>query len=325
MFKSLSLASHNWKVLLISTIYQLLLVAFIFALGFTLFGNLAYDVVSIFNENHISEFVTQSVNSIWAGEFHSAEFTAQLNEVISNIQDSISSVRLPWGGATMSYVVFVLILVLYRVLTALTDVAVVCQLDEFMTSNTSRLFSWFFIKKQDRIWQYVLLITVFTLPVDILILTGCIGFYLMFLIAFRWWTIIPVVGIAVLFYVIRLTLFAFCLPAVACEDMPTRLAFRHGLSVIFTRFWRVFWKNLVVVLLMAVVTLISVLFIQSSVLSALVTLIPAFILVFYLKCVNVVEYFHSANRPFFYKRVDIEGTDRHNRKLQQQAKRQNRS
>lgn len=325
MFKSLSLASHNWKVLLISTIYQLLLVAFIFALSFTVFGELAYDLVRIFNENHIPDFLTQTVNSILYGEFNSSAFTTQLNEVISNVQDAISSVRFPWGGVTMSYVMFWVIVVLYRVLTSLTDVAVVCQLEEFMTSNTSRLFSWFFIKKQDKIWQYVLLTTAFTLPIDILILTGCIGFYLMFLIAFNWWTIIPVVIIAVLFYVIRMTLFAFCLPAVACEDMPANKAFKHGLSVIFARFWHVFWKNLVVVAVIVAVSVVSMLFIHSSVVSALITLIPAFAMIFYLKCINVVEYFNSANRPFFYKRVDIEGTDRYNRKLQQQAKRQSKS
>ena len=320
MFKSLSIASYNWKVLLKSILYQILLLALVLALGFTIFGNLVDDLIRVIKDNHISDFVSQTINAIVNGEFDSAQFTTKLNEVISNLQTGISSLRHPYGVVELTYVLFVLILLLYRLLVSLTDVSVVCQLDEFMTSNASRPFTWFFFKKQGRTWKFALLQTVLTLPLDTLIVTGSIGFYLLFLIAFNWWTIIPVCVIALLLYTVRLTYFAFCLPAVASEDLPTHEAFRRGLSLIVNRFWRVFWKTLIVVCVMVVLSVLSIMYIGNTWVKTLVFTIPNFVLFFYLKCVNIVDYFQADNRPFFYKRVDIEGTDRYNRKLARKNK-----
>ena len=314
MVKSLSLATFNWKVLLKSILYQILLLALVLALGFTIFGNLIDDLIRVINDNHISDFVSETISAIVSGEFDSAQFTAQLNEVISNLQEGISSLRHPYGVVELSYVLFVLIVLLYRLLVSLTDVSVMCQLDEFMTSNASRPFSWFFFKKQGRTWKFALLQTALALPFDILIVTGSIGFYLLFLIAFNWWTIIPVCVIALLLYTVRLTFFAFCLPAVACEEMPARDAFKRGLSGIINRFWRVFWKTLIVVCVMVVLSVLSIMYIGNTWVKTLVLTVPNFVLFFYLKCVNIIDYFQAYNRPFFYKRVDIEGTDRYNRR-----------
>ena len=314
MFKPLSLATFNWKVLIKSILYQILLLALVLALGYTIFGNLIDDLFQLINENHISDFVSETISAIVSGEFDSVKFSSDLNEVISNWQEGISSLRHPFGLMELTYILFVLIVIMYRLLVSLTDVSVECQLDEFMTSNASRPFTWFFFKKQDRTWGFALLQTVLALPLDILIVTGSIGFYLLFLIAFNWWTIIPVAIIALLMYTVRLTLFAFCLPSVTCQNLHTREAFKQGLSSIVSRFWRVFWKTLIVVCLMAVVSILAIVFIENTWIMSLVFTVPNFVLFFYLKCINIVEYFRANNRPFFHKRVDIEGTDRYNRK-----------
>ena len=210
---------------------------------------------------------------------------------------------------------------MYRLLVYITDVTVDCQLDEFMTSNASRPFTWYFFKKQGRTWQFALLQIAFALPLDTLIACGSIGFYLLFLPAFNRWAIIPVAIIVLLLYVARLSLFAFCLPAVACEtNLSTHMAFRRGLSLIVTRFWHVFWKTLIVVCLMAAISLVSILYVSNPIVSAVLSTVPNFVLFFYLKCINIVEYFRADNRPFFYKRVDVEGTERYNRKLRRKVK-----
>ena len=321
MFKPLSLAAFNWKVLVKSIFYQVLLLALVLALGFTIFGNLIDDLIQLIKDNHIADFVSETISAIVNGEFDSAVFTNNLSELISNLQEGISSLRHPYGVVELTYILFVLIVLLYRLLVSLTDVSVECQLDEFMTSNASRPFTWFFFKKQGRTWKFALLQTALTLPLDVLILTGSVGFYLLFLIAFNWWTIIPVAVIALLLYAFRLTYFAFCLPAVTCEETSARDAFRRGLSVIVSRFWRVFWKTLIVVCVMVVVSVLPILFIENTWIMTLVLIVPNFVLFFYLKCVNIVEYFQADNRPFFHKRVDIEGTDRYNRRLARKSRR----
>ena len=324
MLKSLKLASHNWKVLLKSILYQALLLALFIALGNLIFGRFFDEITKLIRENHVRDFLYNTINSIFSAEFNSEQFAAELVDVIAKIQQAISSVGAPWGGVTLSYVLVIVIFVIYRILVSLVDVACGHQLEEFMTANAERPLTWFFIKKQGRSWKFVLLQTAFVLPLDILIFSGSVGFYLLFLIAFNWWTIIPVAVIAFLFYVMRQTLFAFCLPAVVCEDLPTGKAFSLGLSKIMARFWHVFWKTLVVMCLMVVITVVSLMFIKNPIVSTIVLIVINFVLFFYLKCVNIVEYFQADNRPYFYKRVDIEGTDRHNRKLARQEKRANR-
>ncbi len=320
MIKPLVLASYNWKVLLKSIVYQLLLLALIVALGYLIFGNLIDDIVNVFNDNNISNLLSETINSIAAGDFESEQFASELSGLISNIQKAIAAVKLPFGGVTMSYVMFCAIYLLYRLFVSLTDVAVACQLEEFMTSNAERPFSWFVIKKQGVTWKFALLQMAFAFPMDLLIVLSCLGFFLLFLVAFRWWAIIPAAIIAVLFYVARLSLFAYILPSVVCKNCSVHIAFRQGLARAPIRFWQVFWKTLVVVAIMIGVSVLVIMFVPNPIVKTLLISVPNFVLFFYLKCVNMIEYFHFDNRPFFYKRVEIEGTDRYNRRQERMAK-----
>ena len=314
MFKPLSITAFNWKVLIKSILCQILMLALVLALGFIIFGNLIGDIMRVVNENHILDLLSKMMNAIVGGEFDGEVFTEQLNQVLTSWREGIAQLKHPFGVMELTYVLFVVIVVLYRLLVSVTDVTVNYQLDEFMTSNATRPFTWYFFKKQGKTWQFALLQMVFTLPLDVLIVTGSLGFYLIFLLAFNWWTIIPVCIITILLYAARLSIFAFCLPSVVCSDLNTRDAFKRGLSKIVSSFWRVFWKTLIVVCLIVVVSVLSIMYISNTWVMTVVLTIPSFVLFFYLKCINVVEYFHAENRPFFYKRVDIEGTDRYNRK-----------
>lgn len=314
MLKPLSITALNWKVLIKSILCQILILALMLALGFTIFGNLVGDMIRVVNENHILDLIAKMINAIVGGEFDGAVFTEELNQVMVSMREGIAQLRHPFGVMELTYVLFVVIVVMYRLLVSITDVTVECQLDEFMTSNASRPFTWYFFKKQAQTWKFALLQTAFALPLDVLIVTGSLGFYLIFLLAFNWWTIIPVCVIAILLYAIRLTVFAFCLPSVVCSELKTRDAFKQGLAQIVNHFWTVFWKTLVVLCFIVVVSVLSLTFISNTWVKTVALTIPNFVLFFYLKCINIVEYFIADNRPFFYKRVDIEGTDRYNRK-----------
>ena len=318
MIKSLKLASYNWRVLLKSIFYQAALLALVIALGVLVFGSFVDDLLRVVNDNQISEFLYNSVNSIFAGEFDGDVFANDLSTLIANVQASLESL---WNEVVLSYLAICGIFIVYRLFVSLTDVTVDCQLDEFMTSNADRPFTWYFFKKQGKTWKFALMQMAFALPLDVMIACGSVGLFLMCLPAFGWWSIIPVAFVALTLYAMRLTLFAFCLPATVCEeDLSARKAFRHGLSVIFTRFWHVFWKTVIVVCLMAAISLVSILYVNNAIASTALSTVPNFVLFFYLKCINIVEYFRADNRPFFYKRVDVEGTERYNRKLRRKAK-----
>lgn len=314
MIKSLSIASCNWRVLLKSLFCQVLVLVLMLAFLITAFGALAGDILRVVTENHITDFVQSTVSEIISGDFNSANFSAELTNLINTLREDVKSIRWPWGGVTASYIVVFLVLIAYRLFVSYTDVTAACQIEEFMTSNASRPFLWFLLKKQGKTWKFSCLQTLFTLPLDVLIVTGTLGLYLLFLIAFGWWTIIPAVVLLVLLYTARQTFFAFCLPAVVCEDMSTRKAFKYGLSQIVACFWQVFYKTLIVMCLMLVITVLGLLYVENSYAQTAVITVPNLILFFYLKCINMREYFEANKRPYFHKRMYIEGTDRYNRK-----------
>lgn len=314
MFKPLCIASFNWKVLLKSLFCQVLVLVLMLAFVVTVFGAFAEDVLRVVAEVRITDFINNTVSAIISGDFDSSVFSAELTATINALQQSISSIRWPWGGVTMSYIVVLLTLVIYRLFISYTDVTVGCQIEEFMTSNAARPFLWFLLKKQGRTWAYSTLLQLCVLPLDVLIVSGALGLYLLFLVAFGWWTIIPALVLMVVLYSARQTFFAFCMPAVVCEDMPCRKAFRHGVSLLVTRFWSVFWKTFIVICVMLVISVAGVMLVDNGWAQTAVVTVPNLILFFYLKCINMVEYFEANNRPYFHKLMYIEGTDRYNRR-----------
>ena len=70
---------------------------------------------------------------------------------------------------------------------------------------------------------------------------------------------------------------------------------------------------LVVLLIVAIFT-VSVVFVTDPILMAVLAVLPNFILFFWLKNINMVEYFEATGRPYFSKLMTIEGTDRYNKK-----------
>lgn len=314
MIKALGIAFYNWKVLLKSLFCQVIVLVLIVAFVVTVFGGMASDILRVVTESGVEDFIQQTVSAIIDGTFDSDVFSQSLNLLISTLQQNIGSIRPPWGGMTLSYILVFVTLVVYRLFVSYTDVTVACQIEEFMTSNAERPFVWFLFKKQGRTWGFSCLQLAIALPMDVILLTGTLGLYLLFLVAFRWWTIIPALAILVLLYTARQTFFAFCLPSIACEEMPVRKAFKRGLAQIMYRFWHVYWKTLIIMCLMLVISLVGVMFVDNGwALTAVVT-VPNFVLFFVLKCINFVEYFEANKRPYFHKRIVIDGTERYTKK-----------
>ena len=98
MIKSLKLATYNWRVLLKSIIYQAALLALVIALGVLVFGSYVDDLLGVIKDNKVTDFIYNSVNAIFSGEFNSEVFASELGELISNIQQSISSL---WNEALL--------------------------------------------------------------------------------------------------------------------------------------------------------------------------------------------------------------------------------
>lgn len=324
MLKPLSLSVRNVKVLLKALVCQIIILALVIALGFLLFGKFVEDVIALIDGSNLKEFASQTLTSIMNGTFESRVFTAELADVIEDLQTSISQIDNFWGSVELTYVAIIVILCAYRILVALPDVAVGCQLNEYMTSLSSRPFTWFFVKKQGRTWKFVLMQFCLAFPLDVLIATGCIGFYLLFLVAFNWWTIIPMLVLLIVLYSIRITFTAFCLPAVCCEDEPCSVAFKKGLSAVIGRFWHVFWQTFIVVAVIVALAAVSLVYVNNPFVSVAIFTVPNFILFFLIKCINMVEYFNACERPYFYKTVLVEGTEKYNKKAEKEAKRQKR-
>lgn len=308
--KSLKIAALNWKVMLKSILCQIVIAALVFSLAYVTMSDTVKDIVDIYLKNNLGDFIGNTFKSILDGSFDSDAFVTDVTALLAQLRYDITAIRNHWGSVELSYVLFFVIFVLYRVLLSLTDVTVGCQIEEFMTSNARGPFTWFFVKKQGETWLFAILQAVVALPLDLLIIFGTLGFYLTYLVAFASWTIIPAVIIGAVLFALRTTLTSFCLPSVVCnsDTLGVEKSFRLGISAVICRFWSVFWKNLLAVALIFALVLVSASFVKNATISFLIVTVPSLAIFFVLKCLNFTQYFETTDRSFFSKKVDIYGT-----------------
>lgn len=312
--KAVSLAARNWKVMLKALVCQVLILALIVSLCVLVFGSVVDDVINVFAAGQWQEFLTDTVESVATATFNGEQFAQNLTKCLEATQDAIEAIPNMWNKVEVSYISLIVVVFVYRVLISFSDVAVSFQLEEFMTSNTARPFTWFFFKKFGESCKFSLLQMAIALPLDFFVLLGSMGILLIFVLTLRWWSIIPALFILLLLYSARLSYFAFWLPALATDGLTVSQAIKKGLSTIPYRFGKVFWKTFVIVCLMAAIALVGMLYVHNNILKAAVAILPNLVLFFLLKCVNFVEYFENAHRPYFVKYVDVEGTERFNKK-----------
>lgn len=311
--KALSVAACNWKVLLKSLICQIVIYALCLAIASSFWGGAIGDLVALLQNGSIGDFLSGTIRSVADRTFDANAFAEGLGNLIRSVSQEVADIAAQIGDINVTALIIVVLVTMYRVMVALTDVTAECQLDEFMSSNASRPFLWFFCKKQGETWIFAILQMLFTVPLDALIILGCTGFYLMFSLVLSWWAIFPVALLAAVLYSARLTLFAFALPAVATTGLSTGKAFRYGLSKVFERFWSVFFKTFVVVIVMGGTVVLSALFIEDTVWASFVSVGLSFLLFFVLKSVNLCEFYEAHNLPYFSSRLAIEGTDHYER------------
>lgn len=323
--KAMSLAAHNWKVMVKALICQVLILALIIALCFLIFGSLVDEVINVFFAGEWEQFLSDTVESIGNATFVGSDFAEGLADCIDKTQTAIEAIPNMWNRVEVSYISFIALMLIYRILISFSDIAVSFQLEEFMTSNTARPFTWFVFKKFGESCKFSLLQMLVTLPLDILVVLGSTGVCLIFVLAMKWWSIIPAVFILMLLYSARLSFFAFWLPSVSVDELPVSQAIKKGISAIPYRFWHVFWKTFVLVCLMAIIAIVSILYVQNNVLKLFLSIVPNLVLFFILKCVNFVEYFENSHRPYFVKYVDVEGTERYNKKEARKNKRKSKT
>lgn len=301
-------------------ICQVLILALVAALCFLIFGGLVEDCLQIFETVDWSDFFADSIKSIVNGDFNVRTFLDKLAQLIEETGDAIESIPNIWNRVEVSYAAFICIFLVYRMFVSISDLSAGYQLQEFMTSNATRPFSWYFVKKFASSLKFAFLQTILALPLDLFVIFSSAGICLALSVFMGWLAIVPTIVVLLLSYSARLTYFAFWLPVASTEELGVGKSLTRSASLIPFRFWNVFWKTLVIVCTMAVCFSLSILFGQSNVVTLATSTIPSFLLFFLLKCVNFVEYFTATNRPFFCKNVDVEGTERFNKKMNAKVK-----
>ena len=313
MIKALRLSVINWRSMLNALGIQLCIFLATATFGVLVFGDYAVELFNVFTQSGIGDFASKIILSLQAQTFDSAAFSAELSGVVSNLHNAIGAMKISSQSLGLAYLSLVATLFFYRILISLTDVTVASQIAEFMNSTARRPFIWYFVKRQRRAWAFSVFQCLIASILDVLIVFGTIGIYLMFLVVFSWWTIIPAVAIGAILYSMRLTFMSFCLPSITCEaQMTPSKALTNGLSQIFYHFGKVLWKTIVVIVLLAAIMVASV-YVENQFLSAVMIFVPNMYAFYLLKCVGMVEYFEANQRPYFYKKIAIEGTDSFNK------------
>ena len=319
--KVISVAAHNWKAMLKGLLCQIVILALMSALALMIFGGLVEEIVGALSSVDFSEISQDIFQAMQNNTFDAEQFSQQLSQIIAEIRTAVETIPNVWNRVEVSYVVCFLLLFVYRLLISLTDVAVAFEVQEFMTSNASRPFTWYFVKKFWESLQFSAVQMLLTLPLDAMILIFSGAIYLLLAWIIGVWAMIPAIVMFIVMYTARHTLLAFWLPSIASDELKVRQSLTKGVSAIPYRFGQVFWQTLLITIGMVAISLVSITYIHNSILKIIVATVPNFLLFFLLKCVNLVEYFECSNRPYFSKNVDVEGTERYNKKAARRNRR----
>ncbi len=315
--KTLRIALVNWKAFLKSLMFQFLSLGLFLALAFFAFGSLAEDVLNAFQTNGVSDTIAHSVQALLNGTFNVDHFINEdLKGLVDSIKTAIESVPNMWNRVEVSVIICLFAYLLYRFLVSFTDIAVGYQIDEFMSSNTARPFTWFLLKKAGKSVAFVGWQMLLSIVFDTLIVAGSVAMATICMFIFGWGAIIPVLVIAVLLYAIRHAFMAFCLPSVVYNDDAKKVgtAFGEGLSLAIKHFGKVFLHTLIVIVVMTVLTAVAYLFNENRWISLSLSTVVNFVLFYVIKCLNFVLYYESNNYPYFFKPILLEGTEQYNRK-----------
>ena len=318
--KTFRIALANWKVLIKSLIFQFLSLALFVSLASFAFGPLVEDVIQAFQSNGVSETIAHTVQSLAQGTFNTEHFLNEdLKTLVLSIKTAFESVPNIWNRVEISVAICIAVYLLSRFLGSFTDVAVGYQIDEFMSSNTERPFSWFLLKKAGKSVAFVGLQMLLAIVADTLIIGASVAMAIICMLIFGWWAIIPVIVIGVLLYAIRHGLMAFCLPSVVYNDASkVGPAFRQGLANAIQNFRKILPRTLLVIAVMVVTSAIAYLFNENRWIALAISSAVNFLLFFVIKCLNFVLYYECNTHPYFYKRILLEGTEQYNRKNKKQ-------
>lgn len=314
--KTLRIALVNWKSFIKSLLFQALALALFVALMTFAFGPLAQEVLTAFRSNGVDETISHILQSLFNGTFNADHFINEdMKTVIINVKQSLESVTNVWNRVEVSVIICFLAFLLYRFWVSCTDITVGYQIDEFMSSDSSRPFTWFLFKKSGRSVAFVGLQMLFAIILDSLIFSSGIAMAVICMAIFGWWAIIPVFVLSVVLYAARHTFMAFCLPSVVCNDtQKVSVAFRSGLNESINHFGKIFGRTLLIILLMVVTTTISYLFNANRFIVLSVSALLNFVLFYIIKCLNFVLYYEANNHSYFFRPILLEGTEQHNRK-----------
>lgn len=294
---------QNWQLLLKAIITQVLVIALVIAISFAFFSSIVAEVIAIFNQFDLIGMVNEVITSLAEGHFDAQEFATMLVEQIQNLILAIEGLVTDMPIA-LAYIGMIVVLCIYRMMISTADITVVYSLNEYMISNSKRPFIWYYFKKFLENLRYTLLLFVIAFPLDLVVLFASIGFYLLLLVTFGWWTIIPAIIIGVFMYTLRQTMFAFWLPSIAVNDKGVVAGLKDGLSKIPGNFWKVFLHNFIIITAMTVVALISA-YLLPTTLGAVLTILVSLLGFYIMKCFNMVRYFEANNLPYFTEKVNI--------------------
>lgn len=315
--KTVRIALVNWKTFLKSLLFQALSLALLVALMTFAFGSLAQEVLTAFRSTGADETISHILQSLLDGTFNADHFINEdMKTLIVNIKQSLESVSNVWNRVEVSVIVCAVAFLFYRFLVSCTDITVGYQIDEFMSSNSARPFTWFLFKKAGRSIRFVGLQMLLAIILDALIFSSGMAMAVICMAVFGLWAIIPVLLFSIVLYAMRHSFMAFCLPSVVYNDTQrVSTAFRKGITESINNFGKILGRTLLIILLMVVTTALSYLFNQNRFIVLTVSALINFVLFYIIKCLNFVLYYESNNYPYFFRPILLEGTEQHNRKI----------
>ncbi len=302
------IASRNLKLLGKTFLTQLITLAIVVGLAFVSLHETISGVVDTLNRTGVLLQLQNVVNTLFTGNFEMALFEQAVADLLHSIEAAVSAVPDFYAKFTLSYMSFFMALAIGKYLNGFADLPICYCLNEFMSASVGGQYVWAYFKHFGSSALYYLMYMLLTFPLEMLIFTGAIGAYLLFLSPLGLTGIILTLVLVLLFYAGRITLFSMWLPTFIDEGSGVKKSLKSGLKNAIDVFPSVYWKTLALVAGAFALMLTALLTLPLGWFAG-ITVVLFLLAYFLLKCLSMVEYYSLKGKKYFKTQMHVELKD----------------
>lgn len=303
--KTLRLSASNWKLTIKAVMTQLITISAFIGIAAIFMTSSINNAINAIKSTEVLENLQNLISQLNTAGFNSETFSDSVMVFVASVQEALELMPNFYKNFVLTGILLITGAFVGKLVNGFWDLAITNSLNEFMTTSNSRPYFWWYTHSIGKSVLFQLLYIALTFFWDIFNIIGTGALFLLMPSALNGIGIAIALTIFLILTTLRLTVFAFWLPAYSSGELTLTQSLKDGLKAVIDKFAVVFMQTFVVVFIYGILLAIIILSLNS--IWIFIAAIAIGLYVYYiLKCMNVVEYYEAKGKAYFVKPVKLD-------------------